>query len=47
VKSAQKEASLAGRTLEYSTAAAQVAAKASVAPQRLKKARGGGDYKTA
>jgi hypothetical protein len=36
-----------GGTLEYGEASAQVAATASVAPQRLKKARGGGSYKTA
>jgi hypothetical protein len=37
-----------GGTLEYGTAAAQVAAEASVAPQRSKKARGGGGvYETA
>jgi hypothetical protein len=35
-----------GGTLEYREASTQVAATASVAPQRLKKARGGGGYKT-
>ena len=33
--------------MEYRTAAAQVAAKASAAPQRSKKARGGGDQEPA
>jgi hypothetical protein len=32
-----------GGTIEYSEAAAQVAAKASAGPQRSKKARGGSD----
>ena len=36
-----------GGTIEYGTAAAQVAAEASLAPQRSKKARGGGDHETA
>jgi hypothetical protein len=34
-------------TMEYGTTAAQVAAKASAAPQRSKKARGGGDQEPA
>jgi hypothetical protein len=34
-------------TLEYGTAAAQVAAEESVAPQLLKKARGSSDHETA
>ena len=33
--------------MEYGTAAAQVAAEASAAPQRSKKARGGGDQELA
>jgi hypothetical protein len=36
-----------GGTLEYGTAAAQVAAEASAAPQRSKKARGSSDHETA
>jgi len=36
-----------GGTMEYGTAAAQVAAKASAGPQRSKKARGGGDQEAA
>ena len=36
-----------GGTMEYGTAAAQVAAEASAAPQRSKKARGGGDQEPA
>ena len=36
-----------GSTMEYGTAAAQVAAEASVAPQRSKKARGSGDQEPA
>jgi len=32
-----------GGTIKYRTAAAQIATKASAAPQRSKKARGGGD----
>ena len=36
-----------GGTMEYGTAAAQVAAEASAGPQRSKKARGGGDQKPA
>jgi hypothetical protein len=36
-----------GGTMEYGTAAAQVAAEASAAPQRSKKARGGSDQEPA
>ena len=36
-----------GGTIEYGEALTQVAATASVAPQRLKKARGGGGHETA
>jgi hypothetical protein len=42
-KSRKRKRIQQGGTMEYSTAAAQVASEASVAAERLKKARSGGD----
>jgi hypothetical protein len=46
-KSRKRKRIQQGGTIEYGTAAAQVAAKASAAPQRSKKARGGSDQEPA
>ena len=46
-KSRKRKRIQQGGTMEYGTAAAQVAAEASAAPQRSKKARGGGDQEPA
>jgi hypothetical protein len=46
-KSRKRKRIQQGGTMEYGTAAVQVAAKASAAPQRSKKARGGGDQEPA
>jgi len=46
-KSRKRKRIQQGGTIEYGTAAAQVAAEASAAPQRSKKARGSGDQETA
>jgi hypothetical protein len=46
-KSRKRKRIQQGGTMEYGTAAAQVAAKSSAAPQRSKKARGGGDQEPA
>jgi hypothetical protein len=46
-KSRKRKRIQQGGTIEYGTAAAQVAAEASAAPQRSKKARGGGDQELA
>jgi hypothetical protein len=46
-KSRKRKRIQQGGTIEYGTAAAQVAAEASQAPQRSKKARGSGDQETA
>jgi hypothetical protein len=42
-KSRKRKRIQQGGTIEYRTVAAQVAAKASIAPQRSKKARGSSD----
>ena len=46
-KSRKRKQVLHGGTIEYGTAAAQVATKASAAPQRSKKARGSSDPESA
>jgi hypothetical protein len=46
-KSRKRKRIQQGGTMEYGTAAVQVVAKASAAPQRSKKARGGGDQEPA
>jgi hypothetical protein len=46
-KSRKRKRIQQGGTIEYGTAAAQVAAEASTAPQRSKKARGGGNQELA
>jgi hypothetical protein len=46
-KSRKRKRIQQGGTMEYGTAAAQVAAEASAAPQRSKKARGGSDQEPA
>jgi hypothetical protein len=46
-KSRKRKRIQQGGTMEYGTAAAQVATEASAAPQRSKKARGGGDQELA
>jgi len=46
-KSRKRKRIQQGGTMEYGTAAAQVAAEASVAPQRSKKARGSSDQEPA
>ena len=46
-KSRKRKRIQQGGTMEYGEAAAQVAAEASVAAERSKKARGGGDHETA
>jgi hypothetical protein len=46
-KSRKRKRIQQGGTMEYGTAAAQIAAEASAAPQRSKKARGGGDQEPA
>ena len=46
-KSRKRKRIQQGGTIEYRTAAAQVAAEASAAPQRSKKARGSGDQELA
>ena len=46
-KSRKRKRIQQGGTMEYGTAAAQVAAEASAAPQQLKKARGSGDQELA
>ena len=46
-KSRKRKRIQQGGTIEYRTAAAQVAAEASAAPQRSKRARGSGDQEPA
>jgi hypothetical protein len=46
-KSRKRKQMQQGGTMEYGTAVAQVATRASAAPQQSKKARGGGDQEPA